>query len=120
MRVALIAAALGVVLVSSPLAASTDFTRITNKQDFVSKVVGKKLTRPLIQVRVTPRGEITGKGSRWAISGNWTWKDGYFCRTLNWGGDELGYNCQEVSIRGGKVRFRSDRGAGDFADFRIR
>lgn len=111
---------LAAVLAVLPGWAAADFERITSKTAFVSIVAGKTLSRPLISVRVDPRGEITGKGARWPISGEWSWQGGYFCRTLSWGGDNLGYNCQEVSVRGGKVRFRSDKGRGDWADFTLR
>lgn len=120
MRAGVFAAVIGIAAISSPVFAAADYTRITSKSDFLRLVAGKALVRPLIRVQVSPGGEISGKGSRWGITGNWRWRDGYFCRTLNWGGDDLGYNCQEVSIRGGKVRFRSDRGTGEYADFRIR
>ena len=100
-------------------AVSAEQSRISSKADFVRLIDGKTLTRPLIKLQVTPTGSIKGKGARWAITGNWRWKDGYFCRDLNWGGDDLGYNCQAVSVRGNKIRFQSDKGTGDYADFRL-
>ncbi len=101
-------------------AAYAEFQTVTNQSDFVSVVSGKKLTRPLVELRVSPDGAITGTGAVWDVSGKWTWKDGYFCRTLEWGGDSLGYNCQEVAISGRKIRFIADKGAGKSADFQLR
>lgn len=101
-------------------AAYADFQPVKSQADFVSVVTGKKLTRPLVELRVSPNGAISGTGAVWDVSGSWTWKDGFFCRTLEWGGDDLGYNCQEVEINGGKIRFTSDKGTGDFADFTLR
>jgi len=86
----------------------------------VQLVKGKTLTRPLVKIEVASTGAISGKGALWPISGIWTWKDGYFCRSLEWGGDDLGYDCQEVTASGSKVRFTSDQGSGDSADFRLR
>lgn len=97
-----------------------DFQPVKSQADFVSVVTGKKLTRPLVELRVSANGAISGTGAVWDVSGSWTWKDGFFCRTLEWGGDDLGYNCQEVEINGGKIRFTSDKGTGDFADFTLR
>ena len=65
--------------------------------DFIALVDGKTLTRPLVELEVAPNGQISGKGAAWDVTGNWTWKNGYFCRSLDWGGDDLGYNCQEVT-----------------------
>ena len=43
-----------------------------------------------------------------------------FLWDLFWGGDPLGYNCQEVQVTGESIRFTSDRGAGASAEFRMR
>ena len=82
-------------------------------------VTGKVLTRPLVNLTVTPDGRIEGMGLRWEVTGEWTWRDGFFCRSLFWGGDDLGYNCQEVRAYGGRLRFTSDQGAGRSAVFRL-
>ncbi|MFA3919518.1 dihydrodipicolinate reductase [Ruegeria sp. 2012CJ15-1] len=100
--------------------AYADFAQVRNEAQFKAIVSGKILTRPLIKLQVSPDGKISGTGLRWAVEGNWNWQNGYFCRDLYWGGSDLGYNCQEVRVRNGKIRFTSDRGKGDFADFRLR
>jgi hypothetical protein len=114
-RASVIAAA---ILCAAP--AFADFAKVEDERTFREIVAGKKLTRPLVELQVTQDGAIMGRGMTWDVTGNWTWKDGYFCRDLVWGGDALGYNCQEVRVNGGKIRFTSDRGAGDSADFRLR
>jgi len=100
--------------------AFAEFSKVQSASEFKSLVQGKTLTRPLVKLKVGSNGSISGRGATWDISGNWTWKNGYFCRSLNWGGDDLGYNCQEVTAKGGKIRFTSDQGAGDSADFSLR
>lgn len=102
------------------LPAQAEYTRVQSESDFVQLVSGKTLTRPLVKLRVSAAGQISGKGATWDINGKWTWKNGYFCRTLEWGGDDLGYNCQEVKAKGGRIRFTSDQGKGDSAEFRLR
>lgn len=103
------------------LPAQADLVKVEDQDDFVSLVTGKTLKRPLVELTVTPDGQIAGMGMRWAVEGSWTWQDGYFCRDLFWGGDPLGYNCQEVQSDGsGRIKFTSDRGAGDSAMFRLR
>ncbi|MGC1505927.1 MAG: dihydrodipicolinate reductase [Sulfitobacter sp.] len=93
---------------------------VTTRDAFVALVNGKTLTRPLVKLRVLPNGQITGTGATWEISGEWAWKNGYMCRSLIWGGDDLGYNCQEIKSDGSRMRFTSDEGSGDSAEFRLR
>ena len=98
-----------------------DLIKVNDQGQFVELINGKTLTRPLIRIKVAPDGEIAGRGSLWDIEGSWSWQDGYFCRDLFWGGDALGYNCQEVQASAdGRIKFTSDRGAGDSAMFSLR
>ncbi|MEX3313820.1 dihydrodipicolinate reductase [Sulfitobacter sp. PS-8MA] len=116
-RLALVALTLSA-LCAAPAAA--DFARIQTKSDFLDAVTGKRLTRALVDLRVSPGGAISGTGAVWEVTGVWSWEGGYFCRTLVWGGKDLGYNCQTVSRDGAKIRFTSDKGAGESADFNLR
>lgn len=100
--------------------AFAEFAKVNSEEEFRQLVSGKALTRPLVKLEVSPEGQISGKGVTWDVTGTWNWRDGYFCRDLYWGGTELGYNCQEVRVKDGRIRFTSDRGAGDFADFKMR
>ncbi len=101
-------------------AAQAEFAKVNEQSEFVKLIKGKTLTRPLVNLTVTPDGRINGKGARWEVTGNWTWQNGYFCRSLFWGGDSLGYNCQEVRAHEGRLRFTSDQGKGRSAVFRLR
>jgi hypothetical protein len=96
------------------------FSQISNKQQFVSLVDGRKLVRFGIDLGVTPEGEIMGRAFGREVTGNWDWRSGYFCRDLYWGSRELGANCQAVKIQGNTVRFISDMGTGEHADLRLR
>lgn len=100
--------------------AQADFQKVESKSVFVSTINGKTLTRPLVKLQVTPSGSISGTGAVWDVTGEWSWRDGFFCRSLNWGGDDLGYNCQEVAVTGSKIRFTSDKGTGQSAEFSLR
>ncbi len=101
-------------------AAYAERSTVQDKQQFLNLVSGKTLQRPLVSLVVTPSGDITGKGAMREVKGQWTWKDGYFCRTLYWGGDDLGYNCQLVTFDGRKLTFTADQGAGRSAAFSLR
>nr|WP_052836134.1 hypothetical protein [Sulfitobacter noctilucicola] len=100
--------------------AFAEFQQVTSRDAFLDLVGGKTLTRPLVKIEVKPNGQISGSGASWEIAGKWSWENGYLCRSLEWGGDDLGYNCQEVKTDGRKVRITSDKGAGESADFRLR
>lgn len=98
-----------------------ELRRVDSQQDFVQLVQGKTLSRPLIKLTVSPDGRIAGRGASWDVEGTWSWQNGYFCRDLTWGGDELGFNCQRVrATDDGRIEFTSDRGSGDSATFRLR
>lgn len=100
--------------------ALAEFARIDNSDAFRAAVEGKTLSRPLIRLQVSADGSITGTGATRPVRGNWRWENGYFCRDLVWGDRDLGYNCQKVAVEGGNIRFHSDRGTGDYADFRLK
>ena len=107
-------------LAASPAAA---FDRISEKATFVSLINGKTLSNRLygISLNVLASGQITGAALGWDVTGNWAWKDGYFCREMTWGGDPIPYNCQLVEVRSGtEMRFTSDQGSGDSASFKLR
>ncbi len=107
-------------MIGLALPAFADFQQVTSRSEFVSIVNGKTLTRPLVKIRVAPNGSISGKGASWDVKGKWQWKGNYLCRSLEWGGDDLGYNCQEIKVKGSTMRITSDKGAGQSADFRLR
>jgi len=100
--------------------ALAEFQKISSKSAFMSAVGGKTLTRPLVKIKVNSNGSISGRGASWDVTGKWSWKGGYLCRSLNWGGDDLGYNCQEIKVKGSTMRITSDKGTGQSADFRLR
>ena len=109
-----------IAVVCSVSAAKAEFATIEDQSDFLAIISGKELKRPFVNLEVLPGGQITGQGAAWGVTGNWTWKEGTFCRDLYWGGDPLGYNCQQVEAQRDRIRFTSDRGTGDSAEFRLR
>jgi hypothetical protein len=101
-------------------------TRVESRDQFVELVRDRALQLTGlagiagVTLFVSPSGKIEGKASGAPVRGEWTWRDGFFCRTLYWGERDLGLNCQVVERRGGRLRFIADRGAGQHADFRLR
>ncbi len=95
------------------------FQRVDEKDRFLQLVGERNLTRFAIRLQVTPGGDIVGRAFGQRVSGEWAWQDGYFCRSLFWGSQEIGDNCQKVEVRGETLRFTSDRGTGQFADLKL-
>ncbi|OAN69663.1 hypothetical protein A8B83_01860 [Rhodobacteraceae bacterium EhC02] len=124
MRTAALVLSLGVTLSEAGSARAEQFMPIPDKNAFLSTVAGKDLRLKgygpiVVRLIVQPDGEITGRGLGWDVTGAWRWQDGYFCRDLNWGGSDLGQNCQAVLVQGQTIRFVSDQGTGDHADFAL-
>lgn len=109
-----------ILCVSMAGSVSAEAQRITDKETFLNIVVDKTLARPFVSLQVSPDGKIDGNGVGRKVTGDWSWNDGYFCRTMFWGSRELSYNCQSVDKVGDKLRFTADKGAGMTADFSLR
>jgi hypothetical protein len=111
-------------LFAAPVAAvANEFQPVKDKGDFLALVKDRVLRIGLydLSLNVLPDGRIEGSALGWGITGTWSWKDGYFCREMDWSGMEIAYNCQLVEANGAeRLRFTVDRGAGDSATFRLR
>lgn len=106
-------------LTATPLMA---MDRISDRATLMQILNGKTINIGIyaLKLNVLPNGTITGKAGGRKVTGSWAWKDGYFCRTMFWGKREIPYNCQLVEWNGRKMRFTTDRGKGDSADFGVR
>ena len=115
---------LGLVLSVTALPAAADgFAPVTDKAVFTDLVDGRDLRIGLydLTINVLPDGSIAGRALGRDITGSWAWKDGFFCRDLRWGTRDIPYNCQLVEDLEGRIlRFTTDQGRGQSADFRLR
>lgn len=114
--------AIAVLLSASPPALA-DFVPISDEATFIESVQGKTLNIGLLGIRLSifEDGRIAGRAVGADVSGEWTWEEGFFCRTMDWSGYEIDYNCQLVEIRGtDRMRFTVDRGEGESATFSLR
>lgn len=96
---------------------------IKEESEFVAKLDGRDLRVNMFNLTllVASDGAITGSALGWSVTGNWYWQDGYFCRQMDWSGTPIPHNCQLVESLGSKkMRFTTDRGAGESATFDMR
>lgn len=108
---------------SATPALAEGFAPVHERDRFVELVEGRELILGLFGIRlnVTPDGRIDGRAVSAPVTGSWYWRDGYFCREMDWSGREISYDCQLVEERQGReLRFTVARGAGDSATFRLR
>lgn len=111
---------ISLITVIATASAAESFTRVTDRDEFLRLVTGKELKYTGTTLEVRPNGTIVGRAIRWPITGTWEWRDGYFCRVMDWGGYEISPNCQQVDVRGNTMKFTSDRGTGQSANLRLR
>ena len=95
---------------------------ISDRSDFMNTIDGRDLRIGMygLSLVVTDDGRIEGKALGRPITGQWTWQDGFFCRDIMWGEREIPYNCQLVEAANDRMRFTTDRGAGNSASFNLR
>ena len=107
-------------MVFSGTAQAEGYSRLTDRDAFVSLVAGRDLVLPFFgsASSLNPSDMIGGAAQGAPISGEWGWKDGYFCRTMRGGSMEIPANCQTVEVKdGARLRFTTDQGQGRSATF---
>jgi len=117
-----LAAILIAMITAAPVAAES-FVPVKEKTRFLDLIKDRELRIGLynLSLNVLPDGRIDGSALGWKITGSWSWKDGYFCREMDWSGMEIEFNCQLVEAAGAdRMRFTVDQGNGDSATFRLR
>jgi hypothetical protein len=105
------------------LSAADGYEPVRDKGRFLDLVKDRALRIGIynLSINVLPDGRIDGSALGWDITGSWAWKDGYFCREMDWSGMEIDYNCQLVEVSADRsMRFTVDQGKGDSATFRLR
>lgn len=109
-------------LLLSATTAAAEYRPVTDQSEFLALLAERNLTNRLynLTIDVDPSGQINGNAMGWDITGSWAWQNGFFCREMAWGGDQIPYNCQLVEVSGDQMRFTVDQGAGDSASFRLR
>jgi hypothetical protein len=70
---------------------ANDFSAVREKTAFLSLVEGRDLKIGIynLSLSVLPDGKIKGRALGWDITGSWDWRDGYFCREMDWSGMKI-------------------------------
>lgn len=104
-------------------ATANDYEPVRDRASFLSLIEGRTLHLRLfrISLAVLPDGRIDGSALGWPVTGSWEWRNGYFCREMDWSGSPIPFNCQLVEAQGDdQMRFTVDQGEGEAATFRLR
>jgi hypothetical protein len=105
------------------VALAADYAPVTTREAFVALVQDHQLALPLfgISLKVEASGQIEGTAQGAAVTGEWDWKDGMFCRTMRWAATEIPADCQPVEVQdNARLRFTAERGKGKSAVFLLR
>ena len=117
----LMALLLAPVFYLDPMSAAAQTNQwIREENEFINLIDGKTLNRFLIKLSVGKGGTISGTGAGIDVKGNWYWQGDYFCRSLFWGEQNLGSDCQKVELINQKLFFTADQGSGATAGFTIK
>jgi len=117
----LMALLLAPVFYLDPMSAAAQTNQwIREENEFINLIDGKTLNRFLIKLSVGKDGTISGTGAGIDVKGNWYWQGDYFCRSLFWGEQNLGSDCQKVELINQKLFFTADQGSGATAGFTIK
>jgi len=98
------------------------YAPVRDQTQFVSLVQGRELRYGMfgISLIIDNNGKIKGEAMGMAVTGNWVWRDGFFCREMDWSGYAIPYNCQLVEVRAAQsLRFTTDKGTGRSAAFAL-
>jgi len=117
----LMALLLAPVFYLDPMSAAAQTNQwIREENEFINLIDGKTLNRFLIKLSVGKDGTISGTGAGIDVKGNWYWQGDYFCRSLFWGEQNLGSDCQKVELINQKLFITADQGSGATAGFTIK
>ena len=117
----LMALLLAPVFYLDPMSAAAQTNQwIREENEFINLIDGKTLNRFLIKLSVGKDGTISGTGAGIDVKGNWYWQGDYFCRSLFWGEQNLGSDCQKVELINQKLFFTADQGRGATARFTVK
>jgi len=112
-----------VMIVCAGPALAEVYAPVKDESAFRSVVDGRELRYGMfgIWLEISLDGRINGEALGSQVTGTWAWREGYFCREMDWSGMAIPYNCQLVEVQDGQLlRFTTDRGAGQSAAFALK
>jgi len=91
----------------------TAWRRVETEEMFRQAVADKTLTSEGMRFVIHSDGRITGRIGSSVLTGRWHWRDGYFCRTAELDGEDLGLDCEIIEMLGNRMRYTRDKGNGE-------
>ncbi|WP_420862226.1 hypothetical protein [Algirhabdus cladophorae] len=101
----------------------TGFVRVSDATAFNTALADRRLEWPdnsAIWFRLNSDGTMDGELKRGAVSGTWSFENGYWCREFEAGGKASPADCQLAELMGDQVRLTRDKGTGDAGIYLIK
>lgn len=86
------------------------WTRVETREQFIACFADQPMSGAGSTFVIHASGEITGKISGLALSGNWYWQGALFWRRATLGGEDLGWDSEVIERSGCKMRYMSEGG----------
>ena len=93
--------------------------RITTEQEFRDAVVGKKFGNKDGYFVMHEDETFTGKFGSKKLTGEWTWKDEFYCRSGKLGSRKLKQDCQVLFLEGDTLTGNRKKGKGKKFTYRL-
>lgn len=93
--------------------------RIQTEAQYRERVAGRQITLENGHVTFAADGSAAGAWNGTPMVGSWTWSDGFHCRTLRIGSNDLGTDCQLIELQGNQLRATAQRGQGRVTTARL-
>ncbi len=91
---------------------SADEKRIATEKEFRELVVDRLHSSKSGTVTVTSDNKLTGTLSGKKVTGLWNWTGDTYCRTVQVGDRNFGFDCQAVLLLGDRVTYVRNNGTG--------
>ena len=87
--------------------------RIDTRAEFIDIFADKVLLGEDLRFTIHSSGDITGQAGGQDFFGSWYWEDGFFCRAVSSGEEDLGLDREVIERRGRHMRYTRQMGQGN-------
>jgi hypothetical protein len=94
------------------MADANTWTRCDDEGSFRAAFADRELCGDGATFVIHSDGSLTGTAEGARLSGEWCWRDGFFCRRATLAGEDLGWDCEIIERSGKRMRYTRDMGRG--------